>query len=345
MGRPSSATNPIGQIPLRNLWRLRTISLLSDESDSRLVQDIVAETAESIRNMTIRGAGRIARAGAGAIGAFAEGYTGNTLEGFRTDLDEAVRTILASRPTAVSLWNGVHSIIRDVDSSSSVDQARESVIRNAADFCARSEKAVETIARIGAKRIEDGDTVMTHCNSSAAVGVIEEAHRQGKEFRVFATESRPWRQGILTVTQLAEAGVDVTLIIDSAVRYVMNDTDKVFVGADTITSHGAVINKIGTSQLALAAHEARTQFYVCGETYKFSPMTMAGDMVEIEERETSEVVGPGEIPDSVKIYNPVFDSTPAQYIDAIITEVGMVPPTAVYSIMVRQLGDAVFYKE
>ena len=186
---------------------------------------------------------------------------------------------------------------------------------------------------------------MTHCNSSAAVGVIEEAHRQGKEFRVFATESRPWRQGILTVTQLAEAGVDVTLIIDSAVRYVMNDTDKVFVGADTITSHGAVINKIGTSQLALAAHEARTQFYVCGETYKFSPMTMAGDMVEIEERETSEVVGPGEIPDSVKIYNPVFDSTPAQYIDAIITEVGMVPPTAVYSIMVRQLGDAVFYKE
>ena len=132
------------------------------------------------------------------------------------------------------------------------------------------------------------------------------------------------------------------MIIDSAVRYVMNDTDKVFVGADTITSHGAVINKIGTSQLALAAHEARTQFYVCGETYKFSPMTMFGDMVKIEERETSEVVRPGEIPDSVRIFNPVFDSTPAQYIDAIITEVGMVPPTAVYDILVRQLGDGIF---
>ena len=263
--------------------------------------------------MTIRGAGRIARAGADALGRFAE-----------------------------SLWNGVHSTVRGVDSASSVDEAREIVISNAREFCERSEKAVETIARIGAKRIEDGDTVMTHCNSSAALGVIEEAHRQGKDFRVFATESRPWRQGILTVTQLAEAGVDVTMIIDSAVRYVMNDTDKVFVGADTITSHGAVINKIGTSQLALAAHEARTQFYVCGETYKFSPMTVFGDMVKIEERETSEVVRPGEIPDSVKIFNPVFDSTPAQYIDAIITEVGMVPPTAVYDILVRQLGDGIF---
>ena len=319
--------------------------LITDECDAAFVQDIIAETAESIRDMTIRGAGRIARAGADALGRFAGEYSGNDLAAFREDLSRATKTILDSRPTAVSLWNGVHSTLLGVDGASSVDEARELIIRNSREFCDRSEKAVETIARIGAKRIEDGDSVMTHCNSSAALGVIKEAHRQGKEFRVFATESRPWRQGILTVTELAEAGVDVTMIIDSAVRYVMNDIDEVFVGADTITSHGAVINKIGTSQLALAAHEARTNFFVCGETYKFSPMTMFGDMVAIEERETSEVVRPGEIPDSVKIFNPVFDSTPAQYIDAIITEVGMIPPTAVYSIMVRQLGDAVFYKE
>lgn len=309
------------------------------------MQDIIAETSGKIRDMTIRGAGRIARAGADALGRFAESYQGNSLEDFRRDLSRATAEILDSRPTAVSLWNGVHSTIRGVDRTSSVDEARELVMANSREFCERSEKAVQTIARIGAKRIEDGDTVMTHCNSSAALGVIKEAHRQGKEFRVFATESRPWRQGVLTVTELAEAGVDVTMIIDSAVRYVMNDTDMVFVGVDTITSHGAVINKIGTSQLALAAHEARTNFFVCGETYKFSPMTMFGDLVKIEERETSEVVRPGEIPESVKIFNPVFDSTPAQYIDALITEVGMIPPTAVYSVMVRQLGDEIFYKE
>ncbi len=302
----------------------------------------VIETADRIRDMTIRGAGRIARAGATALGDMARNRSGGTLDDFRREVSEASKVILDSRPTAVSLWNGVHATIRDVDSAATLDDAVQSVISNSEDFVNRSLGAVEAIARIGAKRISDGDVIMTHCNSSAALGVIKEAHRQGKDIRVFATESRPWRQGILTVNELADAGVDVTMIIDSAVRSVMKKVDKVFVGADTITSHGALINKVGTSQLALAANEARVQFYVCSETYKFSPMTLFGDMVTIEERDISEVVRPGEIPDSVKVFNPVFDSTPARYIDAIITEEGMISPGSVYGIMVRQFGDSLF---
>lgn len=302
----------------------------------------VIETADRIRDMTIRGAGRIARAGATALGDMARNRSGGTLDDFRREVSEASKVILDSRPTAVSLWNGVHATIRDVDSAATLDDAVQSVISNSEDFVNRSLGAVEAIARIGAKRISDGDVIMTHCNSSAALGVIKEAHRQGKDIRVFATESRPWRQGILTVNELADAGVDVTMIIDSAVRSVMKRVDKVFVGADTITSHGALINKVGTSQLALAANEARVQFYVCSETYKFSPMTLFGDMVTIEERDISEVVRPGEIPDSVKVFNPVFDSTPARYIDAIITEQGMISPGSVYGIMVRQFGDSLF---
>ena len=309
------------------------------------VNDVVATTASQIRDMTIRGAGRIARAGASAMGSFAENYQGNDIVAFREGAMRSLDTLLASRPTAVSLWNGVHASVRGLDAVDSVDAARELIMKNSADFVRNSNQAVDRIARIGAKRIQDGDLVMTHCNSSASVGVLKEAHRQGKEFRVFATESRPWRQGIITVTELAEAGVDTTLIIDSAVRSVMKKADKVFVGADTITSHGALVNKIGTSQLALAAHEARVQFYVCSETYKFSPMTLFGDMVTIEERDIGEVVRPGEIPDSVKIFNPVFDSTPAAYIDAIITELGMISPGSVYDIMVRQLGESIFDKE
>lgn len=305
------------------------------------MSSIIDTTAESIRSMEIRGAGRIARAGAEALRGFAETYAGNDLASFRTDLKAAEQTLLASRPTAVSLWNGVQSSLKGAYGAESVDAARELIMENSRQFCKRSLEAGDMIARIGAKRICDGDTVMTHCNSSMAVGIIKEAHRQGKEFKVYATESRPWRQGIITVTQLAEAGVDTTLIIDSAVRSVMKRTDKVFVGADTVTSHGALINKIGTSQLALAAHEARVQFYACAETYKFSPMTLYGDMVTIEERDISEVVRPGEIPASVKVFNPVFDSTPAAYIDAIITEMGMISPGSVYGIMVEQFG----YKE
>lgn len=306
---------------------------------------LVAETAEKIRTMEIRGAGRIARAGAQALGDFAVSYDGETLDGFLSDLSDAKRTLLDSRPTAVSLWNGVHATVRGAQDASTLEDAKDLVVRNAAEFCRRSEMAVEEIARIGARRIQDGDTILTHCNSSAALGTIIEAHRQGKRIKVYATESRPWRQGILTVNALADAGVDVTLIIDSAVRAVMKKVDKVFVGADTITSQGALINKVGTSQLALAAHEARVQLYVCAETYKFSPMTLFGDTVTIEERDVSEVVRPGEVRDSVKIFNPVFDSTPAAYIDAIITELGMMSPGSVYGVLVDQLGDGIFRKE
>lgn len=295
--------------------------------------------------MDIRGAGRIARAGAAALGEFADSYEGGSLESFLADLERSRDVLLDSRPTAVSLWNGLHATTRGASAASSLDEARDIVSRNARDFCERSERAVEEIARIGARRIQDGDVIMTHCNSSAALGVLKEAHRQGKDIKVYATESRPWRQGILTVNDLADAGLDITLIIDSAVRSVMRRVDKVFVGADTITSQGALINKVGTSQLALAAHEARVHFYACAETYKFSPMTLFGDSVTIEEREISEVVRPGEVRDSVKIFNPVFDSTPAAYIDAIVTEQGMMSPGSVYDVMVRQLGDEIFKKE
>lgn len=305
------------------------------------MKDIVAGTAAEIRDMRIRGAGRIARAGASALVDYARDYGGNDLAKFREDIVGASEVLLDSRPTAVSLWNGVHSTIRDVESAASFEEARESVVRNGRAFVESSEKAVEAIAKIGAKRVKDGDVLMTHCNSSAAIGVIAEAVRQGKDVKVYATESRPWRQGILTIRDLSAAGVDVTLIIDSAVRTVMTKVDRVFVGADTITSSGSLINKIGTSQVALAASEARAEFNVCSETYKFSPKTLFGDAVTIEERDMGEIVRPGEMPEGVKVFNPVFDTTPAKYIDNIITELGIMSPGAVYGVMARQLGERI----
>ena len=92
------------------------------------------------------------------------------------------------------------------------------------------------------------------------------------------------------------------------------------------------------------ANEARVQVYVCSETYKFSPMTLFGDLVTIEERDHAEVIGDAKLDPAVKIFNPVFDSTPAKYIDAIITELGMMSPGSVYDVMVRQLGDKIFQK-
>lgn len=302
----------------------------------------VDTTVEAIKSMEIRGAGRIARAGASALADYATNFKGDDPKGFIAGIMDSKDRILGSRPTAVSLWNGVHATIKGVDACDTVEGMRELIVSNAERFNKASLDAVKTIGEIGAKRIQDGDVILTHCNSSAALSVIKTAFRQGKKFRVYATESRPWRQGILTVNELAKEGIDITLIIDSAVRSVMKSVTKVFVGADTITSHGTLVNKIGTSQLALAANEARVQFYVCSETYKFSPMTLFGDMVTIEERDHDEVAKREILDPAVKIFNPVFDSTPAKYIDGIITEVGLISPGSVYHVMTDQLGDDIF---
>lgn len=301
------------------------------------------EASEKIQSMEVRGAAEIARQAAQALGEEAEAYPGHDVEGLMAALLRSKGTLIASRPTAVSLSNGVQFVFKDTTSIVDGEELRRKVMENAQTFIRRSRDALRSIGHIGAHRIEDGARVMTHCNSKAAISVITTAHAQGKRVEAYATESRPWRQGILTANDLAKAGVPTTLIVDSAVRHVMKDIDAVFVGADTIASNGAVINKIGTSQLALAAHEARVPFYVCAETFKFSPRTIHGELVKIEERDASEIVRPGELPSSVKIFNPVFDATPPEYIDSIITEIGVVPPYAAYEIIVREFGqDSIF---
>ena len=302
----------------------------------------VDDTVKAIKDMEIRGAGRIARACASCIGDVARSGKWKSLDDMRKDVISARDKIIASRPTAVSLLNGVQYTLKGFDDCKDVQEAVNLITKNSGDFIKLSEEAVERIGIIGARRIKDGAIIMTHCNSSAALACIKQAHRSGKKVKVYATESRPWRQGILTVNELAKEGIDVTLIIDGAVRSVMKKVDIVLVGADTITSNGALINKIGTSQLALAANEARVPFVVCSETYKISPQTLFGDMVTIEERDTGEIIRKGEVPDSVKVFNPVFDSTPAKYIDGIITEIGIVSPGSVYEIMMRQFGEQTF---
>jgi ribose 1,5-bisphosphate isomerase len=149
---------------------------------------------------------------------------------------------------------------------------------------------------------------------------------------------------LLTLRDLSREGIEASLIVDSAARWLMKRVDAVVVGADTVCSNGAVVNKIGTSQIALAAHEVRVPVMVCAETFKFSPRTLYGELVEIEERASEEIVKEGEVPPGTKVLNPVFDATPPEYIDAIVTEVGVIPPFAAYEIIVRELGQEALFE-
>ncbi|MDD1752095.1 MAG: ribose 1,5-bisphosphate isomerase [Methanotrichaceae archaeon] len=296
----------------------------------------ILETARKIRTMEVRGAGRIARAAAEALMDYAMSLDAQNLEEFNSKIGRAAEILLETRPTAVSLYNAVWIVTKY--KVSEIEDARRSVVINAKRFIDNSERAVERIGEIGSRRIRDGDTVLTHCNSMAAISVISTAFKAGKNIQVIATESRPRNQGILTVEMLDVQGIPTTLIVDSAVRSVMNKVDLVVVGADVITSNGTLVNKIGTSQIALIAHEARTSFMVAAETYKFSPKTILGELVPIEERSSEEVLPDNSKYKHVKVYNPAFDVTPHQYIDLICTEVGAIPPVMSYMIIKEKLG-------
>jgi len=301
---------------------------------------LLSETAENIKKMEIRGAGRIARAAVEALADFARNLDVSDPEVFKQEMQGAARTLISTRPTAVSLPNAVKYVMRALDSFESVEAAREATLSRAAEFIEHSEHAVEWIAEIGARHISDGDVLLTHCNSEAALGCILEAHRQGKEIEVYATEVRPRGQGLITIRTLNEAGIRTNYIIDSAVRYFINDVDLVIVGADAIAVNGAVVNKIGTAQIAHAANEARTNVIVAAETYKFAPRTILGEKIEIEERDPAEVL-PREEAERlpfVRVRNPAFDVTPAEYIDLIITERGAIPPELAYTVIKDYLG-------
>lgn len=298
--------------------------------------DQVLQTSEKIRSMEIRGAGRIASAAAASLRDFSGGSEAESLEDFRRQMENAARILLQTRPTAVSLSNAIRMVMKY--RADDLASARKAVISNANRFIESSERALEKIGQIGSRRIRDGDVILTHCNSLAAISVISTAHRSGKKIRVIATESRPRFQGITTIGMLDRLGIETELIVDSAARSFMNEVDLVVVGADVITANGSLVNKIGTAQIALAAHEARTSFMVAAETYKFSPQTILGELVTIEERSADEVLPDHSRYSHVRVRNPAFDVTPHQYIDLICTEAGAIPPEMSYLIIRETLG-------
>jgi len=297
-------------------------------------------TADAIRSMEIRGAGRIARAAAGALRDHAGATETTEKAAFCEEMNRAAALLRSTRPTAVSLPNAIHIVMRGLEDAAGVEDARGIIQRNADAFIRSSEEAVAMIASIGANQIRNGDTILTHCNSEAALACIIEAKRQGKEIEVYATEVRPWNQGHLTIEVLNHHEIPTHFIVDSAVRTFINDVDIVITGADAVCSDGSVINKIGTSQIALAAYEARTRMIVSAETYKFAPMTLAGHTIPIEERPGSEVLADDIVSalPFVRVRNPVFDVTPEAYIDGIVTETGFIPPSYAPFIIRDHLG-------
>ncbi|MGZ4851278.1 MAG: translation initiation factor eIF-2B, partial [Candidatus Bathyarchaeia archaeon] len=153
----------------------------------------------------------------------------------------------------------------------------------------------------------------------------------GKNFKVICTETRPAYQGRITANELVGLGIETTFIVDSAARSFMGNVDVVIVGADAITSEGNVVNKIGSSSIAVLANEARVPFYVVSELLKFDPETLKGECERIEQRNPAEVWS--EAPSKLIVRNPAFDVTPNRYIHGLICEEGIIAPQSVVEII------------
>jgi methylthioribose-1-phosphate isomerase len=292
-------------------------TLLPDEvvyHECKTYKDVI----DAIKTMKVRGAPAI-----GVAAAFAMALAEIAGE----DMQIAGEDIKNSRPTAVNLFWAVDRVLN-----------AESALNEAMLMYDEDIQTNMAIGENGAAVIEEGDTVLTHCNAGAlacvdygtALGVLRAAHNDGKNIKVICDETRPLCQGArLSVFEMQQENIPVKLIVDSAAGHLMQKgmVDKVIIGADRVAK-GGVANKIGSLMVALAAKRFKVPFYVAAPKSTFDSENSIYD-VEIEERDAEEVIYFGNLrvaPKGTEVENPAFDIVPSDLITGIITEDGIIKP-------------------
>jgi ribose 1,5-bisphosphate isomerase len=298
--------------------------------------NIIGDVVRRIRSREISTADDTAKAASLALEKVASAIGGTSTEEFLDKLGKAGKILTESRPTSASLQSSTRFVIYRatlaVEKGLTVDGVRRSAIDAARTFREKIDEAKVKIGEIGSKRISDGDLILTHCYSTSVLSILRKIKEEGKEVRVIVTESRPAFEGRKMTHEILGIGFPVTFIIDIAVRVFMHDVDNVIVGAEAIAANGAIVNKIGTSVIAAVAHEARVRTLVAAGTYKFYPESIIGQRITIEEEAPSQIYE-NTHDENLTVRNPQFDVCPPEYIDAIITERGMIPPQGAYFLL------------
>ena len=294
------------------------------------------EVAAAIHALAVRGAPAIGIAAAWGVVLAERDIEATDARDAAGKLEPALQRLNAARPTAVNLaW----ALARMRGALARADHDWRGALEREAEAIDTEDLAANRrMGALGASLIEPGSGVLTHCNTGSlatagfgtALGVIRAGVAQGRIDQVFAGETRPWLQGArLTVWELQQDGIDATLIADSAASHLMKSgkVQWVVVGADRICANGDTANKIGTYQLAIAARHHGVGFMVVAPSSTVDMATPSGDLIEIEERDPGElhaVGGSRTVAEGVGAWNPVFDVTPHDLIDAIVTERGVI---------------------
>jgi methylthioribose-1-phosphate isomerase len=297
------------------------------------------DVASAITEMKLRGAPLIGVAAAYGLALTAFHSKAKNRETLMKELEASAADLRKTRPTAVNLFWAIDRVMKKAQETTGDKEAlAEAVVAEAQKMADEDVEVNRRMGKHGATLIEDGDTVLTHCNAGSlatvdygtALGVVRAAIEEGKNVKVISCETRPKLQGArLTCYELMRDNIPVTLITDTMVGYVMSKglVDKVVVGADRIVKD-AVLNKIGTYNVAVLASEHGIPFYVAAPMSTMDQSRTAEEAV-IEERSPTEVTNVRSeriAPEGIKVLNPAFDITPLVYVDAVITEEGILVP-------------------
>ena len=298
----------------------------------------IRQLIDAIKLLRVRGAPALGAAGAYGVALAADlSRTTNALE-MMADLETAADMIKASRPTAVNLSWGVDRAVSAAALGETVEEIRQRALAEAEDIALEDIRINKLIGKNGAKLLDDGDHVLTHCNAGrlacvgwgTALGVVRSAVASGKQIHVYSCETRPLHQGSrLTAWELSSDKIPVTLICDSMSGSLMRKgmIDKVIVGADRIT-RDVVFNKIGTYSHAVLAKHHKIPFYVAAPLSTFDRRHEESDII-VEERDPDEIctmAGARLAPRGIDVYNPAFDATPLELVSGLITEKGVFRP-------------------
>ena len=303
---------------------------------------------EAIKMLRVRGAPAIGIAAAYGVCVGLQNAVGDSPTNFAQRIKEVIAYLANSRPTAVNLFWALDRMKSRAEEVTSLpnDEQLATLLEEAKLIHEDDRRICRAIGKHGAELLADGASVLTHCNAGGlataeygtALSVFFTAQDVGKSVHVFVDETRPLLQGArLTAWELMQRGIDATLICDSMAAQVMKEgrVQAVITGADRIAANGDTANKIGTYGVAVLARAHGIPFYIAAPKSTFDLSLSSGQQIPIEERKREEIThgfGKQTAPENVNVYNPAFDVTPAELIQAIITEHGIIEPVAADTI-------------
>ncbi|MBI2528102.1 MAG: S-methyl-5-thioribose-1-phosphate isomerase [Candidatus Rokubacteria bacterium] len=300
------------------------------------------DVAEAIRTLVVRGAPAIGVTAAFGVALAARASAARDTDGLMVELEEAIKGLGATRPTAVNLFWALERMRRVAMAHRQLSVAAlgQRLLAEAQAMLDEDVATNRALGAHGATLVPERARILTHCNAAAlatagygtAGGVIRAAHERGRVALVWVDETRPVMQGSrLTAWEMVKEGIPHRVISDVAAAFVMQrgEVDLVVTGADRIAANGDTANKIGTYGLAVLARHHGIPFYIAAPVSTIDPSIPSGASIVIEERDPAEVrgvAGRQTAPPDSPVFNPAFDVTPADLITAIITERGVHRP-------------------